>query len=264
MSAPFEVLLDTAHKLASAASKITLSHFRNSGQADHKGGALYDPVTAADKGAEAAIREILAREFPHHGIMGEEFGSLNEGADYVWTIDPIDGTRSYILGLPLWGTLIGLQHHGIPLLGVLDQPFVGERFWNDKRAAWYRGPGGLRRCRARRCSGLSEALLTATSPDMFEGKDEVCFNRLAKAVRMRRFGGDCYAYGMLALGHIDIIAEAKLKPFDIVPLIPIVEKAGGIVTGWDGQPAVKGGRIVACGDPSLLEAVLSQLAEERQ
>ncbi len=260
MAVSFEKLLDMAHRLANAASEVTLRYFRTSAPADHKGGEMFDPVTAADKGAEAAIRNILAREFPGHGIFGEEFGAVNAGADYVWTVDPIDGTRAFILGLPLWGTLIGLQHEGQPVLGLMDQPFIGERFWNDDRAAWYRGPrGGLQRCLTRRCGGLGGALLTATTPDMFAGEDEVRFNRLAKAVRMRRFGGDCYAYCMLALGQADIVAEAKLKRFDIVPLIPIVEKAGGVVRNWDGGPAYEAGRCIACGDPTLLEPALALL-----
>lgn len=259
MSVSFVALLDVAHRLANAAGKVTLPHFRKGVPADHKGGALFDPVTVADKGAEAAIREILTREFPDHGIAGEEFANVNEGADYVWTIDPIDGTRSFILGLPMWGTLIGLTHKGKPLLGVMDQPFIGERFWNDERASWYRGPKGLMRCATRPCPDIARALLTATTPDMFEGDDELAFIRLARAVRMRRFGGDCYAYCMLALGHIDIVAEAKLKPFDIVPLIPIVEKAGGALSAWHGGPALGGGTCIACGDPSLLDTARALL-----
>lgn len=260
MTAPFDSLLEIAHKLANAAAKVTLLHFRNSAAADDKsGGVDFDPVTAADKGAEASIRDILARETPDHGIIGEEFGVVNEGADYVWTLDPIDGTRSFILGLPTWGTLIGLQYKGEPILGVMDQPFVGERFWNDEHGAWYRGPRGLQRCQTRPCGDLSRAMLSATTPDMFTGEEEIRFNRLAKAVRMRRFGGDCYAYSMLALGQSDIVAEASLKPFDIVPLIPIVEKAGGVVRSWDGGTAKDGGRCIACGDPALLPAALAIL-----
>ena len=259
MTASVEKLLDSAHKLANAAAAVTLMHFRHNAAADDKGGGSFDPVTVADKGAEKVMREILAREFPDHGIVGEEFGTENAGADFVWTLDPIDGTRAFIIGVPLWGTLIGLQHEGRPLIGLMDQPFIGERFWNDERAAWYRGPMGLQRCQTRRCSRLGDALMTSTSPDMFEGQDEVRFNRLAKAVRMRRFGGDCYAYCMVALGQIDIVAEAQLKPFDIVPLIPIVEKAGGVVRNWDGGPATDAGRCVACGDGALLEPALALL-----
>ena len=259
MTADFATLLETAHALANAASKITLSHFRMQPAADDKGGGAFDPVTAADRGAEEAMRGILAREHPNHGIAGEEYGTVNEDADYVWTLDPIDGTRVYILGMPLWGTLIGLQHRGKPILGIMDQPFTGERFWSDEKAAWYRGPKGMVRCQTRHCGDLSQAFLAATTPDMFEGEDEIRFNRLAKAVRMRRFGGDCYSYCMLALGHIDIVAEAKLKPFDIVPLIPIVEKAGGIVMNWEGENATGAGRYIACGDPALLGAALAVL-----
>ncbi len=218
-------------------------------------------MTAADRGAEAAIRQILAHEFPDHGIVGEEFPNVNEDADYVWTIDPIDGTRAFILGFPMWGTLIGLRYQGQAVLGIMDQPFIGERFWNDDRAAWYRGPrGGIVRCQTRACTDLSQAFLTASSPDMFKAEEEARFNRLAKAVRMRRFGGDCYAYCMVALGQIDIVAEASLKPFDIAPLIPILEKAGAVVKklGWRrclcgrnsrgmwASPAFAGGSCSAC------------------
>jgi myo-inositol-1(or 4)-monophosphatase len=257
----FELLLDTAHKLANVAGKVTQAYFRAGSAAEHKGGGLFDPVTAADRGAEAAIRQVLAHDFPDHGIVGEEFPNVNEGADYVWTLDPIDGTRAFILGLPLWGTLIGLQYRGKPILGVMDQPFIGERFWNDDRAAWYRGPrGGLVRCHTRACPDLSQAFLTASSPDMFKGQEEARFNRLASAVRMRRFGGDCYAYCMLALGQIDIVAEASLKPFDIAPLIPILEKAGAVVKSWDGGDASGGGTCVACGHPPLLPEILAALS----
>jgi histidinol phosphatase-like enzyme (inositol monophosphatase family) len=256
---PFEMLLDTAHKLANAAGKITLRHFRTHSAADHKGGAYFDPVTAADREAETIMRGILERECPGHGIAGEEFGTTGEGADFVWTLDPIDGTRAFILGLPMWGTLIGLQYRGKPVLGIMDQPFTGERFWSDERAAWHRGPRGLTQCKTRACSDLSQAMLGATTPDMFEGEDETRFNRLAKVVRMRRFGGDCYFYCMLALGYIDIVAEAKLKPFDVVPLIPIVEKAGGTVGRWDREDVPEAGRYIACGDPAILGPALSVL-----
>ena len=259
MTAAFGKLLETAHGLANAASSVTLPHFRSNAAADHKGSGAFDPVTAADRSAEEVMRAMITREFPGHGIAGEEFGTQNEGADFVWTLDPIDGTRSFIMGLPLWGTLIGLKHLGKPILGVMDQPFTGERFWSDENAAWYRGPKGLERCKTRACGDLGEAVLAATTPDMFEGADEVHFNRLTKAVRMRRFGGDCYSYCMLALGHIDIVVEAKLKPYDIVPLIPIVEKAGGIVSSWESGDVPELGRYIACGDPGLLDAALSCL-----
>lgn len=260
MRIPFQTLLEVAHELANAAGVHTLSHFRKVMAVDNKNGAGFDPVTAADRNAEAAMRAIIAQKFPDHGILGEEFEPRNEGADYLWTLDPIDGTRPYILGLPLWGTLIGLQHEGAPVLGVMDQPFIGERFWCDEEAAYYRGPSGaVRRCATRKGVRLEDALLTASSPDMFTGAHCESFTRLARNVRMQRFGGDCYAYCMLALGHIDLVAEANLKPFDIVPLVPIIEKAGGAVASWDGGTPLYGGACVACGDPGLLPAALAVL-----
>jgi histidinol phosphatase-like enzyme (inositol monophosphatase family) len=257
----FESLLETAHKLANAAAAVTLKHFRSNLTADHKGGASFDPVTVADREAEQIMRAILAQDHPSHGIAGEEFGLEGGGADYVWTLDPIDGTRAFILGVPVWGTLVGLQHNGVPLLGVMDQPFIGERFWNDEKASWYRGPSGLRRCRTRPCPELREAMLGATTPDMFEGGDELRFGNLAKAVRMRRFGGDCYFYCMLALGYLDLVVEAKLRPFDIVPLIPIVEKAGGVTGRWERDGVPELGRYIACGDAALMEPALSILKD---
>jgi histidinol phosphatase-like enzyme (inositol monophosphatase family) len=252
----FSELLDGAHDLADAAATVTLKHFRCGYTTENKGGGDFDPVTIADRGAEQAMRDIISRKFPEHGIAGEEFENVNENADFVWYLDPIDGTRAFILGLPLWGTLIGLKYMGKPILGLMDQPYTRERFWNDENAAWFRGPNGLSPCRTRSCPDLSQAYLAATTPDMFRDGDKERFEALAGAVRMRRFGGDCYLYCMLALGHLDIVTEACLKPFDIVPLIPIVEKAGGVVAEW-GAPG--GGRYIACGDLGLLEAARAKL-----
>jgi myo-inositol-1(or 4)-monophosphatase len=253
--------VDFAHQLANAASAVTLPLFRSKLAAEHKGSAAFDPVTKADRDAEAAMRSLIEARYPSHGIVGEEFGETNAGAEFTWVLDPIDGTRPFILGLPQWGTLVGLTHKGKPLLGVMDQPFTGERFWNDEKAAWFRGPlGPLVRCQTRTGVALGDAFLTASSPDMFDASQAARFSALAGSVRMRRFGGDCYAYCMLALGHIDIVAEASLKPFDIAPLIPIIEKAGGVVQTWDGADAASGGACVACGDPQLLPAVLAGLA----
>ncbi len=257
---PFPAFLDTAHKLANAAGAVTLRYFREHGDTEHKGSASFDPVTIADREAEAVMRDIIAKFCPDHGVIGEEFGDIDPDAEFVWVLDPIDGTRAYILGLPLWGTLIGLLHHGRPILGVMDQPFTNERFWNDEKASWYRSPrSGLIRCKTRACPEVRAAFLTASSPDMFEPDDAVRFDALASRVRMRRYGGDCYAYCMLALGQIDIVAEAGLKQFDIAPLIPIIEKAGGVVRAWDGGDASAGGRCFACGDQSLADGVQAAL-----
>jgi myo-inositol-1(or 4)-monophosphatase len=257
----FAEFLDVAHKLANASGASILPLFRSFGSADNKDSSAFDPVTKADRDAEQAMRAVLREHFPHHGIAGEEFEPVNEGADYVWHLDPIDGTRAFILGMPLWGTLIGLSYQGKPLLGVMDQPFCGERFWNDEKTTWYRGPrGGLVRCETRKCATLGEAFLTASSPDMFEGEDKAAFDALAAQVKFRRFGGDCYAYCMLALGQIDIVAESQLKSFDIAPLIPIIEKAGGEVHGWRENDPAQGGACFACGDPALAPSIKAAIA----
>ena len=266
MNAPpeehYETLLATAHSLADRAGAVILPHFRTGFTIDHKGGDLFDPVTVADRDAEAAIRSGLAEAYPHHGILGEEFGALNPDAEYCWVIDPIDGTRSFIIGLPIWGTLIGLTRDGVPLLGLMDQPFTGERFIGGHGGAYFRHDGAERGMRARACASLKDALLATTSTDFFTSAEEHHrFNELSRRVRLRRFGGDCYNYCMLALGQIDLVVEAGLNPYDILPLIPIIEQAGGIVTTWQGDDARDGGRVIAAGDRRVHAAAMKILSD---
>lgn len=254
-------LLAVAHSLADRSGPVILPHFRTSLGIDHKGGALFDPVTEADRAAELAIRAGLEEAYPTHGIIGEEFGTTRGDAEFCWILDPIDGTRAFIMGQPLWGTLIGLMCDGAPLLGLMDQPFTGERFWSSEDGAMFRKESGAETpMRTRPCAELSQALLASTSPDVLETDDERNrFDDIVGAVRLRRFGGDCYNYCLLALGQIDLVVEAGLKNFDIVPLIPIVERAGGIVTTWDGGDAREGGRILAAGDARLHEQAVNLL-----
>lgn len=248
-----------AHDLADASGAVILPHFRAMGEVVNKASGGFDPVTEADKGSERAMRALIEATYPDHGIAGEEFADRPASGPYTWVLDPIDGTRSFITGVPLWGTLIGLLQDGRPLLGMMNQPYLGERYWGGPDGARFRGPTGERAIRARACGSLGEAVLAATTPDMFKGEDAARFRSLSGACRMTRFGGDCYAYCMLAMGLIDIVAEASLQPFDIAPLIPIIEAAGGRVTTWDGGDPSRGGRIVAVGDPSLHEAALRTL-----
>ena len=258
----FEAFLATAHRLADRAGAVILPHFRTGFAIDHKGGDLFDPVTVADREAEAAIRAGLAEAYPHHGILGEEFGALNPDAEYCWVIDPIDGTRSFVIGLPVWGTLIGLTRDGLPLLGLMDQPFTGERFFGGHDGAYLRHGGAERVIRARACASLKDALLATTSTDFFTSAEEHGrFDELSRRVRLRRFGGDCYNYCMLALGQIDLVVEAGLKPYDILPLIPIIEQAGGIVTTWEGGDPREGGRVIAAGDRRVHEAAMKILSD---
>jgi len=257
----FEALLTTAHALADKAGAVILPHFRTGCAVDHKGGDLFDPVTAADREAETAIRAGLAEAYPSHGILGEEFEPLRPNAEYCWVIDPIDGTRAFILGLPLWGTLIGLTRGGSPLLGLMDQPFTGERFWSGETESFFRHAGATKTMRTRPCADLGEALLATTSTDFFTTEEEhLRFGALSRAVRLRRFGGDCYNYCLLASGHIDLVVEAGLKPYDILPLIPIIERAGGVVSTWEGGDPRAGGRILAAGDPRVHAAAVRVLS----
>jgi len=257
----FQALLATAHALADRAAAVILPHFRSGVAVDHKGGDSFDPVTAADRDAESAIRDALREAYPDHGIIGEEFGSHGGDARYCWVVDPIDGTRAFIMGQPLWGTLIGVTRDGAPLLGLMDQPFTGERFFSDERAAFLRRGGATNRIQSRKGVALKEALLACTSPDLFAtGTESDRFEALSRATRLRRFGGDCYNYCLLALGLVDLVVESGLKSFDIVPLIPIIERAGGVVSTWDGGDPLNGGRILAAGDPKLHAAAAEILS----
>lgn len=257
-------LIDFAHALADLSDQAVLPYFRRSltvKNKDNTGG--FDPVTVADRLAERTLRKAIRARFPDHGIVGEEFAATDQAARYRWVLDPIDGTRAFIMGAPLWGTLIGLQYDGAPLLGLMSQPFTQERFWADARAArWRRAGGGAKRLKTRPCARLDLAVLTTTHPDLFaQGPEQAGFAAVAARARMTRYGGDCYGYCLLAAGHVDLVVEAGLKPYDIVPLIPIIERAGGIVTTWDGKPATSGGRIVAAGDPRLHALAMACLAK---
>ena len=174
-------------------------------------------------------------------------------------LDPIDGTKAFIGGFPVWGTLIALLHHGQPAFGMMHQPFIGERFTGDTGSARYRGPAGERKLTVRRCASLSEATLYTTTPLMFNEAQRTLFGSIEEKVRLSRYGGDCYAYCMLSAGHADLVIEAELKSYDIAALVPIIRGAGGIVTTWDGKPAHNGGNIIAAGDPRVHEAAMKLL-----
>ncbi|MHB2165470.1 histidinol-phosphatase [Alsobacter sp. R-9] len=246
--------------LAGVSGKAILPFFRTAIAASDKSkGVAFDPVTEADRAGEAAMRHLIKRTFPSHGIVGEEYGDERKDAEFVWVLDPIDGTRSFISGLPVWGTLIGLLRNGSPCFGMMHQPFTGERFSGDGGSATWRGPGGTRTLRTRPCASLSEATLSSTSPRLFTGKDLEAYERVERASKLTRFGYDCYAYCMLAAGHMDVVIETGLKSYDIVALVPIIEGAGGVVTTWSGGPAAEGGAIVAAGDPRVHAEALALL-----
>lgn len=247
-------------RLATSSGETILPFFRTSLGIDNKqAGSGFDPVTEADRAAEAAMRKLISTHFPRHGIVGEEFGNERADAEYVWVLDPIDGTKSFIGGFPVWGTLIALLHNGVPAFGMMHQPYIRERFSGDNGAARYRGPNGERQLAVRRCPSLSEATLYTTSPLLMNEAQRESFGSVERQVRLSRYGGDCYAYCMLAAGHVDLVIESGLKSYDIAALVPIITGAGGIVTTWDGKPAHNGGNIIAAGDPHVHEAAMKLL-----
>ena len=254
-----EAFIAAAEAAAEAAGAVIRPLFRSPLLVEAKGDA--SPVTEADRGAERAMREVLGARFPDHGIWGEEYGPDRAEAEYLWVLDPIDGTRAFVTGRPLFGTLIGLLHRGVPVLGLIDQPGIGERWIGAAgRPTRFRSPlGGAAGCRP--CARLAEAELSCTSPDMFAPADGPGFERLRAVARRVTWGGDCYSYGLLALGLVDVIAESTMKPWDWAALVPVVEGAGGRVTGWRGERLTleSDGRVLAVGDPSLLPEAVALL-----
>ena len=245
-----------AEQLADAAAVAIKPYFRASLAVEDKGGRLYDPVTVADKAAEDAMRELIQARYPDHGILGEEAGVAVGSSPLTWVLDPIDGTRAFITGLPLWGTLIALNDGERPVVGVMNQPFTGERFVGTPEGAWRSGTP----LQTRACADLASATLMCTTPDMFDTAErKAAFEAVAGQARLMRYGGDCYAYCMLASGFVDVIVEASLQPYDVQALMPIIEGAGGVITAWDGSSAQHGGCVVACGDPALHAQVVEML-----
>ncbi|XWJ89439.1 inositol monophosphatase family protein [Phytobacter ursingii] len=250
------------HELADAADKQTLPRFRSQlnlhVDTKPKEGYRFDPVTDADREAECAIRAIIDTRYPDHSIMGEEFGITGSGP-LQWILDPVDGTRPFLCGIPVWGTLIGLTVEGRGHLGIMSQPFTGERFWADGRQSWRSGPQGTAPLNTRKGLSLEEAILHITSPEPIARFPEINFAALDDAALMTRYGGECYAMAMLAAGQIDLCLEYSLQPYDIVALIPIIEQAGGIVTTLNGDRPEAGGHILAAGCPEVHAQALQRL-----
>ena len=221
----------------------------------------FDPVTAADKGAEAAIRKLIAERYPEHGIIGEEYGEERPDAEFVWVLDPVDGTRAFIAGLPVWTTLIGLRHEGRPVLGSIGQPYIGELFIGHAGGSRLLSRGESRPLRVRACPKLTDAIIATTDPEgCFKGAELGAWTQVRAAARLARLGCDAYAYAMVALGRLDMVIEAGLKCWDIESAIPLIEGAGGLVTDWRGQPVGRdGGQVVIAGDRACLDEALVAL-----
>ena len=259
-------------RLAQVSGDVILPFFRSAiGAEDKSRGGVFDPVTEADRAAEAAMRRLIAQTFPAHGVIGEEYGQDRPDAEYVWVLDPIDGTKSFISGLPTWGTLIGLMHNGRPVYGMMSQPFTRERYSGDGKRSRLRTLAPMRgeqpptewatrTLRTRPCAELAQATVMTTSPALIkDDADRAAYFKVERQARLVRYGADCYAYCALAAGFVDLVIETNLKPHDIVALAPIVEGAGGVITTWDGETAALGGRIIAAGDPRIYEAARAML-----
>lgn len=253
-------LLAFAGTLADAAGEVVRRHFRGAADIRHKDSSIPrgQPVTAADREAEAAMRALIEARYPAHGILGEEGGAARPEAPWQWVLDPIDGTRAFVAGFPLFGTLIGLTFEGRPVLGIVDQPVLGERFTGSADGAALNG----KPIACRPCAGLDRAVAAVTDPAMFEAAAEiVAYTQLRKRAAAIQLGGNCYAYALLAAGCLDVAMEADLKPWDVCALVPLVEAAGGIIAGWDGGPAHDCARIVACGDRRVYDEIAPLLAQ---
>jgi histidinol phosphatase-like enzyme (inositol monophosphatase family) len=260
---PLDDLVRFASQLADASGAVIRPWFRRPLDVEDKGTgrAGFDPVTIADREAEAALRRAIKSTYPEHGILGEEHGHEPGVSPYTWVLDPIDGTRAFICGMPQWGTLIALNDGTRPILGVLDQPITRERWIGARGKTELVTPDGRVPLRTRPCADVASAIVTTTHPTGYFTESEArAFGEIGEAAKMTRFGGDCYAYGLLAMGFIDLVIEAQLKTWDVQALVPIVTGAGGIFTSWTGSDAQGGGRVVAAGDPRVHAQALAVLA----
>lgn len=245
-------IVATAHELADAARVETLRHFRAHGlSADTKEIDRFDPVTVADRAAEQAMRAILAKRRPDDAVLGEEFGATSGTSGLTWVLDPIDGTRGYLSGTPTWGVLISLADTNGPVFGIIDQPYIGERFVGGLGLSEVTGPTGRSALRARPPRPLSEAILFSTFPEVGTPEEGAAFRRVVPKARLTRYGMDCYGYALIAAGQIDLVIEAGLQPYDVQAPIAVIEAAGGIITDWQGRPAPQGGRILAAANAGV-------------
>jgi histidinol phosphatase-like enzyme (inositol monophosphatase family) len=259
-----ETLEAFAVELAAVAGAVVLPLFRADHGLEDKGAkkdGRFDPVTEADKGAEAAIRKAVSARFPDHGFIGEEYGEDRPDAEFVWVLDPVDGTRAFIAGLPLWTTLIGLRHQGRPVVGVIGQSYLGEVFVGSARGSRLIRGGTETPLRVRGCSGLGEALIATTDHNIFTGAKMQAWDGVRRAARLARYGCDAYAYAMVAMGTLDLVVETNLKAWDIEAAIPLIEGAGGFITDWSGEPIGQiGGQMAIAGDRRVLDQALALLA----
>lgn len=242
----------TANEMADAARAATLEHFRSRTlSAENKEEQRFDPVTVADRLSEQRMREILARRRPDDGILGEEFGQQSGTSGLTWVLDPIDGTRGYLSGTPTWGVLISVADETGPIYGIIDQPYIRERFEGGLGRAQVIGPSGQAELRCREARPLSEAILFSTFPEVGTDLEAAAFRRVSERAKLTRYGMDCYAYALIAAGAIDLVIEAGLQAYDVQAPIAVITAAGGIVTDWQGRPCHAGGQVLAAANASI-------------
>lgn len=253
-------LLRVAHLIADAARPVTLRYFRQAGLvAENKASDHFDPVTAADRAAEEAMRAVVAAERPHDGIIGEEFGTTQGTSGLTWVFDPIDGTRGYIAGTPTWGVLISVADATGPLFGVIDQPYIGERFVGGFATAKCSGPQGETPLKCRDTAHLAEATIMTTFPEVGTLEEGRAFHAVAREAKLTRYGMDCYGYALVASGQVDLVIEAGLAPYDIHAPIALIQAAGGICTNWQGGAAHHGGQVIAAANRDIHAEALAIL-----
>ncbi len=267
MDREFAERLAFAHRLADAAGQVILPFFRQRIDVTEKAATCagdFDPVTQADRGAEEKIRAMIAEAYPDDAILGEEYGEAPGTSGYRWVLDPVDGTRAFIAGQPMWGTLIALEKNGQRVLGLLDQPFLRERFTGTSEGTEFLSARGSETLKTRPCATLSKAVINTTHPlAHFQPEERDQFFAVEAKARLSRYGGDCYSYALLAMGFIDVVMEARLQTWDTAALVPIVEGAGGVVSDWQGNSITGGGNMLACSDRRVHAEILALLAPAR-
>ncbi|HMT13806.1 MAG TPA: inositol monophosphatase family protein [Aestuariivirga sp.] len=259
-------LADFALHLAGVSADAILPWFRSPLVVEDKSGSgkAFDPVTEGDRAGERALRAAIAAQFPDHGIIGEEYGETPGTSPFTWVLDPVDGTRSFMIGMPNWATLIALYHHGQPVIGVMNQPHVGECFLGTPEGAWLHRHGEAKALKTRRGVPLRAAAIGTTAPELYHSPDDAAgFAALRQSCRLMRYGGDAYFFCLMAAGHLDIAMDAGLQAFDIGALIPIITGAGGVVGSWSGDDPAQGGNIISAGSPALLDEAIAVMQAKK-
>jgi histidinol phosphatase-like enzyme (inositol monophosphatase family) len=251
---------DYALTLADAAATQILPHFRRNTPVAVKEHEHWDPVTEGDKAGERAMRHLIEKRYPSHGIIGEEYGEKKGTSGLTWILDPVDGTRAFVIGLPTWATLIALYEEGVPRIGVMGQPFIGDIFFGNPQGAWLDHRGARAAIHVSRQKDLSQAMVGTTAPHLFKGPNATAFERLTSQTQLIRFGLDAYSYSLLAAGHLDIALDAGLQIHDIAALVPIVMGAGGVVGSWTGDDAAQGGNVICASNQQLLDEAIAVMA----